>query len=370
MADYTLVERVDEAMLRRVGRWFADADPRIDADALLPARDDWPDTLMPRIAHVADVLQATLPDDWLPVVARVVQALPEGAQTDLGFDVWPLFELLGRGTADRDAALAVLRDLGAKAYAEKGVRPHLLADLPGTLAVLRTWVDDPRPGVRRLAAESCRPRLPWAPVLRPLLADPTPTWPILRALRDDPDHLTRNAVANHLNDVTRDHPDLVVAEMSQWLDTPATATQARTWIAERALRSLTRAGHPGALSVLGRGPVEVRARLTLDPPTVAIGQRTRMAATVTTTESRVRQVAVEVAVHYLRASGGRSRKVFSWWRGTLEPGQTWEGTRRHAFADLSTRSHHPGDHPVDLLVNGVVVDSGMVTLQPQDPPGP
>lgn len=240
---------------------------------------------------------------------------------------------------DPAASLGILRDLGAKAYVEKGVRPFLLADLHGTLAILWTWLDDPRPGVRRLAVESCRPRLPWAPVLRPLLTDPTPTLPVLEALRDDPDHLTRNAVANHLNDITRTHPDLVVDLLAGWLAHP---TPEREWIADRALRGLTRKGHPGALAVLGRGPVEVVATLTLTPAAVPIGGAFTMLAEVTSREGRSREVRIEAAVHYLRRSGGTSRKVFRWWTGTLGAGRIWTGERTQQVADLTTHTHHPG----------------------------
>ena len=41
------------------------------------------------------------------------------------------------------------------------------------------------------------------------VADPTPVLPLLEALRDDESEYVRRSVANHLNDISKDHPDLV-----------------------------------------------------------------------------------------------------------------------------------------------------------------
>jgi 3-methyladenine DNA glycosylase AlkC len=60
--------------------------------------------------------------------------------------------------------------------------------------------------VRRLVSEGSRPRLPWGLQLKALVADPSPTLPLLRALQDDPSEYVRRSVANHLNDIAKDHP--------------------------------------------------------------------------------------------------------------------------------------------------------------------
>ena len=45
------------------------------------------------------------------------------------------------------------------------------------------------------------------------LKDPSPNLPLLRALQDDPSAYVRRSVANHLNDIAKDHPDLV----AEWI---------------------------------------------------------------------------------------------------------------------------------------------------------
>lgn len=75
--------------------------------------------------------------------------------------------------------------------------------------IMRDWIRDPDHHVRRLVSEGTRLRLPWAMQLPGLIQDPTPMLPLLEALRDDKEEYVRSSVANHLNDIAKDHPDLV-----------------------------------------------------------------------------------------------------------------------------------------------------------------
>ena len=113
--------------------------------------------------------------------------------------------------------------------------------------------------VRRLASEGSRPRLPWSFKLRELIADPSPVAPILENLRADPSLYVRKSVANHLNDITKDHPAWVLERIGGWdLENKHTA-----WIAKRALRTLIKKGDRNALAVIGAGAraeIAVRAR--------------------------------------------------------------------------------------------------------------
>ncbi|GLL57169.1 hypothetical protein KUBF_48340 [Bacteroides finegoldii] len=71
-------------------------------------------------------------------------------------------------------------------------------------------------GVRRLASEGCRPRLPWAMALPNLKKDPTPIIPILENLKNDPARFVRLSVANNLNDIAKDNPEIVIDLAKKW----------------------------------------------------------------------------------------------------------------------------------------------------------
>src|SRR5690606_27056628 len=138
-----------------------------------------------------------------------------------------------------------------------------------TLAVMETWAHDPDEHVRRLASEGCRPRLPWGQRLPALIRDPDPLEPILTTLKDDPSLFVRKSVANNLNDITKDHPEWVLARLTQWDH----ASPRVAWIAKRALRTLIKRGDSRALALFGAAEKPaIRAALAVQPARVRLGQ--------------------------------------------------------------------------------------------------
>jgi len=119
-----------------------------------------------------------------------------------------------------------------------------------TYARLLEWTRDRNVHVRRLVSEGTRPRLPWAPRLRAFQADPRPVIALLELLKDDPERYVQRSVANNLNDIGKDHPDLAVEVCRRW---SASAPPGRAWIVRHALRSLVKTAHRGALETLGVG---------------------------------------------------------------------------------------------------------------------
>jgi 3-methyladenine DNA glycosylase AlkC len=173
-----------------------------------------------------------------------------------GWAVMPLSLVVGQhGLADFDGGLAALRQMTMRFSAEFAIRHFLLADQERALAVLAGWLDDPNPHVRRLVSEGTRPRLPWAMRLPRLIADPGPVLPLLEALRDDPSDYVRRSVANHLNDISKDHPARLTALAAAWMQG---AGPARQTLLRHALRGRIKAGDPAALSVFGQAPAQVR----------------------------------------------------------------------------------------------------------------
>ena len=128
---------------------------------------------------------------------------------------------------------------------------HYLEQHPkATLAQLMAWTRDPSEHVRRLLSEGTRPRLPWASRLPAFQRDPAPVLALLERLKDDPALYVRRSVANNLNDIGKDHPDLLADTARSWLQD---ASPERRWIVQHALRSAVKRGEPGALVALGFG---------------------------------------------------------------------------------------------------------------------
>ena len=339
----------DEAFYRRGAAQLAALHPRFDADRFLARALADLDALelMARVQRTADAFHVALP---VPFAEQLDVLRAHAAQIGHTFAaIWPCTHVAAQGLDHPSLALPALRDLTRHGSAEFAIRPFLVRDLPGTLAVMREWAASDDEHVRRLASEGSRPRLPWGLRLQALVADPRPTLPILAALRSDPSLYVRKSVANHLNDIAKDHPDLVLDLVSAW-----DRADARTaWIVKHAVRTLIKRGHPRALALLGAGAApKLRATIAVSPRRIRLGDTVAFVAKLVSDSSRGQSLIVDYVIHYARASGRSSAKVFKWAALDLAAGESVELTKRQTIRDFTTRRHHPGRHRVELQING------------------
>ncbi|HEY0119106.1 MAG TPA: DNA alkylation repair protein [Cellulomonas sp.] len=359
-------ELIDAATVDRLRAQLQAAAPDLRLDALRRAAHDVDGhKLRARTDLVARALLADLPDDHTAAAAVVRRALTDLGLT--GWAVWPVTEAVATlALASPDPAafedgLHLLAGLTSRLTAEFAIRQFLIADLDRTLAVAVGWTTDPDPHVRRLASEGTRPYLPWAVRVPALLTVPDATVPILDALHRDEDEVVRRSVANHLNDLSRHAPDLVARVAARWLDPgaagggddPATATRTRA-VVRHGLRTLVKQAHPGALELLGFPPVTVRVGpIQLAQTHVTTPGELVLAADLTNDGPQPAVLAVDYVVHYLKQNGSHRAKVFKLTTRTLAPGETTRVSTRHALRPMTTRVHYPGEHHVELQVNGV-----------------
>jgi 3-methyladenine DNA glycosylase AlkC len=303
--------------------------------------------LMDRLRQTAIAFNATLPGSYRDKV-NVLRL--HAARICHGFiGIWPC-EFVGRfGLDDVPASLDALAFFTGFGSAEFAIRPFLVRDLTGTLAVMRTWAVSDNEHVRRLASEGSRPRLPWGTRLTALVANPSPSFDILNALRADDSLYVRKSVANHLNDICKDHPDTVLDLVATW-DRADTRT---AWIVKHALRTLIKRGHPRALTLLGAGkPARVNVTFAASPQRLALGGKLALEAVITSPASKSQRLLVDYVVHYARASGKAAEKVFKWTTLDLSPRAAHTLIKRQVIRDFSTRKHHAGIHRVELQING------------------
>ncbi|HRF78688.1 MAG TPA: hypothetical protein PL070_01245, partial [Flavobacteriales bacterium] len=203
-------------------------------------------------------------------------------------------------------------------------------------------------------------RLPWSFRLDAVLKDPKLTTPILERLRADGSLYVRKSVANHLNDFSKDHPKYMVEVLRSWdLKHPHTA-----WIAKHASRTLIKAGDPAALALFAFDTkVKVRVDdLRITPKKIKLGDTLAFSFTVVSEAMRGQQLVIDYAIHYRKASGGTSRKVFKLKEVELGAKGSMEITKRQRIVDFSTRKHYPGEHVVEVMVNGQVKASSAFQL--------
>lgn len=308
--------------------------------------------LMERSALIRDALFATLPDDFPEAAAILKASLPAAGKPGLsGWMLLPVNQFIAaRGPDHFELGLDLLKALTPHFTAEYGIRPFIHRDQQRALAIISGWVGDSDRHVRRLASEGTRPRLPWAMRLPQLVKDPAPILPILTALMDDPEDYVRRSVANSLNDIAKDHPDLVAAFIGGHIES---ASPERRWLLKHASRTLLKKGHARALANFGFGAAaSLACELRLAKDEVLFGEGLDFEIHVTNAGDTTQSLMIDYAIHHVKADGSLSPKVFKCKTITLAPGQSHAIERRHAMRPITTRRYYAGEHRIAILVNG------------------
>lgn len=324
--------------------------------------------LMARGRHIAAALKLTLPADYQQAVKILMDSLG-GALIDAGsFGMSAFFYLphtqfvAAYGLDDYEISMAAQYRLTQRFTAEFSIRPFIERYPDRVLATLQAWAVDDSEHVRRLVSEGTRPRLPWAPRLRQFANDPAPVLELLELLKDDTSLYVRRSVANHLNDLGKDHPDLLTNIARRWI---VDASPERQWLVRHALRSAVKRCDTEALEILGYGSthgIELKeTRITPDQP--SIGDAVKIKVTLANQSGKPVPLMADFRIQYVKANGQTKPKVFKLKSGTLEAGESMTLEKQVSLAQMSTRTHYPGHHQVELQLNGEMHELGSFDLQ-------
>lgn len=360
MAEYVLtkeglgeaaVERIMDA-LQAAGARFCSDTFRKDALSSLDQLE-----LKDRVRHLITVMSVHLPSSF-PETAYILGEIkdhwPDKDHDDnlYYFAAWPLVDYVAKhGLNHPHIALRLLRYLTPLFTAEFAIRSFLEVHPEETYSQMLMWCLDGDEHVRRLASEGIRPRLPWGKQLPRYIKNPAPVISLLENLKDDPSDYVRRSVANNLNDISKDHPELVIETCKAW---QSQKVAAREWIIRHATRTLVKEGYPRVFPLLGFTP---RPKIEVQPPALStghllLGQSLGIEAQIVSTSREPQNVVIDYAVHYVRANGHRTAKVFKWKNLRIKPGQAVTLEKSHRFKKITTRRHYQGTHQIELLVNG------------------
>ena len=346
---------------RRIATMMRAVHPRFDTRAFLRHALDGYETLelMQRGAKIADALHAHLPADFPAAVAILLASLNQPAAAN-DADKNPITSFLflphtlfvaQHGLDHFEVSMRAQHALTQRFSAEFSIRKFIQQKQIDTLQVLKVWATDPSAHVRRLVSEGTRPRLPWAPRVRAFQQDPRPVLALLELLKDDPSLYVRRSVANNLNDIGKDHPELLFATVERWL---RNASDNRQWIVRHALRSAVKRGEQGALRVLGFGDaakVNIN-NANVSPTQVNQGATVQVSFDMVNTTPRAQRLVVDLCVHFIKANGSARPKVFKLREIELGARAVASFSKRLSLKDLTTRKHYPGVHRVEVVVNG------------------
>ena len=357
-----LKEIFNSARLEHIAGEMLAVYPAFDAKAFLHMANDGlaPLSVMQRMARVSECLHTVLPLGY-EASLEVLRALAPRLNSMFVSMFLPHY-VASYGRHTFDLSMDALKYFTQFSSSEFAVRHFLRDDLARTLKVMHDWALDGNEHVRRLASEGSRPRLPWSFHLEPIQANPDLAAGILDTLKADDSLYVRKSVANHLNDVTKQHPDWVLERIESWpLQERHTA-----WIARHALRSLIKQGHPRALAIIGVGgkaQVEI-LDLKVTPAVIHLGEQITLSFTVQSTLDQSQRLVIDYAVDYVKASGGTSAKVFKLKTFDLPARGCVNLSRSQHIRELTTRKHYAGRHAVHLLVNGERLGSTAFDIVP------
>lgn len=357
----------DGPFLEQFGAKLQSAWPPFDKGRFIAnaRRNDWDELeLKPRIRRITEALGSVLPDDY----ASALDILYRIDEECVGFPYlfFPDFvEVYGREERYWELSMDALARFTRRSSSEFAVRPFILEHMERMIPQLMEWGDDLDEHVRRLASEGSRPRLPWGQALPIFKRDPSPMFPLLEKLKADPSLYVRKSVANHLNDIAKDHPELVMELAERWLG----KNSLTDWIVRHACRTLIKRAEPRVMALFGysgqSGGADAKtlvseASLMLSHEEVAIGGevslkfRVKLADSLSADAQKLK-LRIEYGIDFVKSSGNTSLKRFLLSDREYMPGDIAANERIHRFANLTTRKHYSGPHLFTLWVNGIEV---------------
>ncbi|PZR09989.1 MAG: DNA alkylation repair protein [Flavobacterium psychrophilum] len=303
--------------------------------------------------HTAVVLHEFMPKDFSKAVVALETIIENMRKAHFGQDSLACMFLPDYvevyGLDHYDDAIRALEYVTQFTSCEFAVRPFLIKYEKQMLAQMTVWSKHHNHHVRRFASEGSRPRLPWAMAIPALKKDPTPVLPLLENLKNDPSEYVRRSVANNINDIAKDHPDIVLNIAKKWKGN-SKETDA---IVKHGARTLLKQGHPEILNVYGLDATHIDfSGFEILTPKVNMGDSVEFTFAIENKDNRPQTVRLEYGMYYRKAKGQLAKKVFKISEKVYQPGEKAAIVRKQSFKAITTRVFYPGEHQLTIIING------------------
>ena len=222
------------------------------------------------------------------------------------------------------------------------------------------WSKDSNYHVRRLASESTRPFLPWS---KRLDISVEKFYPILEQLYADPTRYVTRSVANHLNDLSKTHPQVVISLLSAWQKQDKQDKKELAWMTGHALRTLVKNAHPEALALLG---YQKNPRLDIIDFTLNAEDTGDILITFSC-DLLVKEDAkllIDYVIYAPKKHERITEKVYKITSCTLKAGERKHITKRHRLQRTATTYQlYSGTYKLCLQINGKRYEAQVFTLK-------
>ncbi|WP_111707851.1 DNA alkylation repair protein [Lutibacter citreus] len=319
--------------------------------------------LKQRMRHITIVLKQHLYNDFnknVNVLTETINHLKRnGINGGLEYIIIPDF-IEVYGLDDYPTSIKAIEEITQFITCEFAIRPFIIKYENELLKQMLQWSKHNKSAVRRLASEGCRPRLPWAMALPSLKENPKPIFPILENLKNDNTKTVRLSVANNLNDISKDNPQIIIDLVKKWLG----KTSETDWVLKHASRTLLKQGNLEIMQLFGFSSIE---NLKIESfkiltPSVKIGEYVEFSFNLLNTASCTSKLRLEYGLYYQKANGSLSRKVFKISEKEYPKNSKTLIKKKQSFKIITTRKFHVGEHQVSIILNGVELDKRSFTL--------
>jgi len=316
---------------------------------------DWGDRkLKERARHTTIVLKNNLYGDYeknIEVILNIINYIQNSSDMKAGIEsmFFPDF-IEYYGLDQYDLSIAAIEKITQYFSCEFAIRCFIMKYPEKCMAKMQEWSGHENANVRRLSSEGCRPRLPWGIALPSLKKDPSPVLPILDKLKDDPSESVRRSVANNLNDISKDNPDIVVGLVKKWKG----KSENVDWVLKHGSRTLLKQAHKETLLLFGFGSAEKikLSDFTIITPEVKIGEDLSFSFSLKNNDDKKVMIRLEYGLYYLKANRSHSKKVFKISEKYYSAGVLGNILRKQSFRIITTRTFYPGKHFLSIIING------------------
>ncbi len=303
--------------------------------------------LKERMRHISTVLGEFLPCDYaeaIYILKMVFSKLPE----NMGLEKMVFQDFVEvYGMDDFEKSMEALECFTKDSSSEFAVRRFIVKYPKDTMACMKVWANSDDVHVRRLASEGCRPRLPWAIALPEFKQNPKEVLEILDILKDDESEYVRRSVANNLNDISKDNPDIVKEITKSWIG----QNQNRDKLLKHGCRTLLKASDRDTLEMFGFKKLEGLKIEDFTMTNKVEFEKELLFSFTLNSKVNLGKLRVEYALHFVRQNNKYSKKVFKISEGIYKQ-KSKKVEKTYSFRPISTRRYYKGKHKLEIIVNG------------------
>lgn len=242
-------------------------------------------------------------------------------------------------------ALQFMEQITQFCTCEFAIRPYIIQFPALSFEHLNAWANHSDHRVRRLASEGSRPLLPWGEKLSALYEDPSLVMPLLHKLVQDKHPLVLKSVANHLNDISKKHPEIVINFAKKYY------TNCPTYI-KHGLRTLLKQSNTQALNIIGVSQQRFDISLELSSSHVEWGDQLRFTVQFKHQSPTPLKCLLYFVMHFKRGNGQYNKKKFHLLATECEGNYLQNVSKSYSFKAITTRKYYAGVQKISVLING------------------